>query len=168
MTATGVAPYRDDFDAFAAEVARLHLYSRQRDLVRVVREHERVAVPGGNAVGKSVAAAFVILHWLAGGRARSSWHERDGGAASTRVLWREVRRQFKQARDFFDGAAVTETEIRLGRDWFAVGFSTDTPEAMQGIHAERVLVVVDEASGVTRTSSTPSRDLLARRRSRSC
>jgi phage terminase large subunit len=142
------ARYREDPCAFVTEVLGVHLYSRQREIVEAVRDHERVACKAGNAVGKSVAAACLILAWLAGGPGSVVVSTSATDAQLRRVLWRETRKRFKQAPGFFDGAVVTETEIRLRDDWLAVGFSTDTPEAMQGIHAERLLVVVDEASGV--------------------
>jgi phage terminase large subunit len=140
--------YREDPVAFVQEVLGVHLYSRQREIIEAVRDHERVAVKSGNATGKTCSAACAILAWLAGGPGSVVVSTSATEAQLRRVLWRETRRRFKQARGFFDGAVVTETEIRLREDWYATGFSTDTPEAMQGIHAERVLVVVDEGSGV--------------------
>ena len=142
------AHYRDDPVAFVSEVLGVHLYSRQREVIEAVRDHERVACKAGNAVGKTISAACVMLAWLAGGPGSVVVSTSATEAQLRRVLWRETRRRYRAAREFFHGATVTEAEIRLRDDWLAVGFSTDTPEAMQGVHAERVLVVVDEASGV--------------------
>jgi phage terminase large subunit len=137
-----------DPEAFAADVLGLHLYARQRELVRAVLEHQRVACRAGNAVGKTWAAAFLILFWLAGGPGSVVVSTSATEAQLRRVLWREVRRLLKMTGGYFAGAAVTETEIFMEPGWFATGFSTDTPEALQGVHADRVLVVVDEGSGV--------------------
>lgn len=140
--------YRDDPVSFVADVLGVHLWSKQREIVEAVWSHERTAVKSGNAVGKSLAAAVTIPAWLAGGPGSVVVCTSATDAQLRRVLWRLTRQQFKRARGFFGGAVVGETEIRLRDDWYAVGFSTDQPEAMQGVHAERVLVVVDEASGV--------------------
>lgn len=148
MTGDPFRRYRDDPVAFVEEVLGVHPYTRQREIIEAVRDHERTAAKSGNATGKTVAAASAILAHLAGGPGSVVVSTSATEAQLRRVLWRETRRRFKQARGFFDGAVVTETEIRLRDDWYATGFSTDTPEAMQGVHAERVLVVVDEASGV--------------------
>lgn len=142
------ARYRADPVAFVEEVLGVHVYSRQREIIEAVRDHERVAVKSGNATGKTTSAGCAILAWLAGGPGSIVVSTSATEAQLRRVLWRETRRRFKQARGFFDGAVVIETEIRLRDDWYAVGFSTDQAEAMQGVHGERVLVVVDEASGV--------------------
>lgn len=142
------ARYRADPCAFVEEVLGVHFYSRQREIIEAVRDHERTAVKAGNAVGKTVAAACLILAWLAGGPGSVVVSTSATERQLKQVLWRETRRRYRAARGFFEGAVVTDTEVRLREDWFATGFSTDTAEAMQGIHAERVLVVVDEASGV--------------------
>jgi hypothetical protein len=142
------ARYRDDPVAFVSEVLGVHLYSRQREIIEAVRDHERVAVKSGNATGKTVSAACVMLAWLAGGPGSVVVSTSATEAQLRRVLWRETRRRFKQARGFFDGALLTDAEIRLREDWYATGFSTDQSEAMQSVHAPRLLVVVDEASGV--------------------
>jgi hypothetical protein len=77
------------------------------------------------------------------------------------VLWREVRRLFKEAGSYFAGAKVGEAEIFMEPGWFATGFSTDVPEALQGIHADRVLVIADEASGISEDMFEAIEGLLA-------
>jgi phage terminase large subunit len=141
--------YRSDPVSFVDEVLGVHLWSKQREIIEAVRDHERVAVKSGNATGKSTAAACAMLAHLAGGPGSIAVSTSATERQLKLVLWRETRRRFKHARGFFDGATITETEIRLRDDWFATGFSTDQPEAAQGLHAERLLVVVDEASGVS-------------------
>jgi phage terminase large subunit len=153
--------YRDDPIVFIEEVLGVHLYSRQREIVEAVRDHERVAVKSGNATGKTVSAACTMLAWLAGEPGSVIVSTSATEAQLKRVLWREVRRRFRAASGFFAGAVVTETGIHLRDDWLAVGFSTHTPEAMQGIHARRVLVVVDEASGVEEANFDAIEGLLA-------
>jgi hypothetical protein len=64
------------------------------------------------------------------------------------LLWRYVRMAHSQAK-FPLGAEPLNTSLELGPEWFAIGLSTDTPERFQGFHAERLLLIVDEASGVT-------------------
>jgi hypothetical protein len=161
VTRDRFARYRNDPVAFVTEVLGLDLYSRQREIIEAVRDHERVACKAGNAVGKTVAAACLILAWLAGGPGSVVVSTSATEAQLRRVLWRETRRRFRDARGFFAGAMVTETEIRLRDDWYATGFSTDQPEAMQGVHASRVLVVVDEASGVEEANFDAAEGLLA-------
>jgi hypothetical protein len=141
--------YAEEPLAFIDEVLGVTLYSRQREIVEAVRDHDRVAVKSGNATGKTTAAAVTMLAWLAGGPGSVVVSTSATDAQLRRVLWRETRGRFRHARGFFEGATVTDTELFVEPGWYATGFSTDTAEAFQGIHADRVLVVVDEASGVS-------------------
>ena len=63
------------------------------------------------------------------------------------LLWREIRATWEGARVPFDGKKFN-TRLEVSDDWFAIGLSTDKPERFQGHHAEHILVVVDEGSGV--------------------
>lgn len=67
------------------------------------------------------------------------------------LLWREVRSAVGTAHDtgrltLFPEPQVTKLELDAQR--FAVGHSTDRADRFQGHHADHLLLVVDEASGV--------------------
>jgi hypothetical protein len=148
MSEQPFARYRSDPAAFFEEQLRMTLYSRQLEIVEAVRDHERVAVRACNGSGKTAVAAGSILWWLGGGPGSIVVSTATTEAQVRRVLWREVAQRYKPARDLFHGATVTTSEIMLGADWFAVGLSADQTEAIQGFHGSRVLVIIDEASGV--------------------
>jgi hypothetical protein len=67
-------------------------------------------------------------------------------------FWREFRRAYKSAKKPL-GGKLLQTQYNIDEDWFAIGFSVrdgdDGMEAFQGWHAENILVIVDEASGVS-------------------
>jgi len=64
------------------------------------------------------------------------------------ILWRELRSAWTGAR-FNLGGDIKLTRIDMREDWFAIGLSTDEPERFQGLHNKYVLVIGDEASGLT-------------------
>jgi phage terminase large subunit len=47
-------------------------------------------------------------------------------------LWREIAVAFHASGGFVAGE-LTDTRLELGRDWFALGLSTDTPERFAGL-----------------------------------
>ena len=53
-----------------------------------------------------------------------------------------------QTRGYLLEGRKLNTQIDIADDWFAIGLSTDEPERFSGQHAENILVVVDEGSGV--------------------
>ena len=64
------------------------------------------------------------------------------------VLWREIAQAHRDSRGFI-GGELYGTRLEIATDWFAVGFATDRPDRFQGFHAEHLLLVVDEAAGVS-------------------
>jgi phage terminase large subunit len=126
-----------------------HPWARQHEIMLSVRDHARTAVPAGFAVGKTWTAARVAL-WFLFSFPQSlvistapTWRQVET------VLWAEIRRQHRLSRMPL-GGTVLQTQLRLADEWFALGLSTDEPARFQGFHSEHLLLVFDEASGISR------------------
>lgn len=138
---------REDPVFFCRHVLGVRPWQRQREVLRALRDHERVAVRSGHGTGKSFIAAAATLWFL-----YSYYPAKVITTAPTwnqvrQILWSEIRRLHAASRVPL-GGRVLEERIRLGDDAFAIGISTDEAERFQGFHAESVLVILDEAPGV--------------------
>jgi phage terminase large subunit len=141
--------YRDDPVAFCREVLQFEPWSKQRLVLESVRDHVRTAVRSSHGTGKSAVAARAVLWFLTvhGDKARvittaPTWNlVRD-------VLWSEIGAAHRIAGEAI-GGTMSATRLELGPRQFAVGLSTDRAERFQGHHEENLLIVVDEASGVS-------------------
>ena len=142
--------YEDDPVGFVEEGLKERLWSRQRQILESVRDNKRTAVPACHANGKSHLAARAIAWWIC-------VHPVGTAMAVTTattfrqvraILWSHVRRV--HARHGLIGH-TTQIEWRIENELVAYGFSPrDTDEtAVQGIHAPHLLVVVDEAGGIS-------------------
>ncbi len=144
--------WRLDPSAYFREALGLEPWSRQRDILNAVRDHDRIAVRSGHKVSKSTSAAGIALWWA---------HTRPkGGVILTaptgrqvkRIVWRELRRLAATARE--RGVDIPEPPLDpgTGLQWddgrFIFGFSTDNTENMGGYSGAELLFIVDEASGV--------------------
>lgn len=135
----------------------VHLWSRQRDIVESVRDHRRTAVRAGVGVGKTTAAAVVVLWFLD--------TKLDSRVVSTAmnfpqveaVLWAEIRRLWYAAvsREQAQGRPVfarepLRTRLELPDGRYAIGLSPapHRVEGFQGHHSPNILLLIDEASGV--------------------
>jgi hypothetical protein len=124
-------------------------WSKQAEILRAVREHDRVCVVSSHGPGKTATAAQVVLDFLSSGPCRiittaPTW------AQVQDLLWAEIRSAHRRSVALGLGwpKSPNLTDWRLSDDWVALGLSTDVPERFQGHHAPRLLLVVDEASGV--------------------
>ena len=123
-------------------------WSKQTEILKALRKHKRVAVRSCHGVGKTATAATAVLDFMTEGPCRvittaPTWSQVE------QLLWREIAVRHSQipgGKDAFGKMFKSSLEVRS--DWFAMGLSTDKPERFQGHHAPRMMLVVDEASGI--------------------
>mgnify|MGYP001616853863 FL=1 len=65
------------------------------------------------------------------------------------LLWREVASAYQSAK-FPLGGRLLKTQFDLAPQWFAKGQSSDRGVNIQGLHASNILVIVDEADGISK------------------
>jgi len=130
------------------------VWSRQAQILESVRDHKRTAVPAAHAPGKSHIAARAVA-WF--GSVHPAGTVQIVTTASTfrqvkAILWPHIRRVI--GRHGLPGAG-TVNQVEWSRDGEVVAFgfsAADNDEtAVQGIHATNVLIVVDEAGGISHT-----------------
>ncbi len=159
--------YGDDPAGFVRDVLGEHLWSKQQEIADSVVANRRTAVQSAHAIGKSYVASRLVAWWL------STHPPGSAFVVSTAptfqqvrgVLWREVGRAFRKGK--LPGR-VNQTEWWIGDEIVAFGrkpADTDST-AFQGIHAEYVLVILDEACGIPLELWTAAGSLAANDRSR--
>lgn len=139
---------REDPVFFATEALGAHLWSMQKDIARSVRDNRRTAVKACHGPGKTMVAA-TIVHWflrLPNSRVvttATTWPQIE------KQLWHEIARLHRNAR-YPLGGRLLKTEYHLDGDRYAIGLSTkpENQESFAGHHAENILLIFDEASGI--------------------
>ena len=134
--------------AFAQDVLGVDLWSKQREVLEALPDNRRVAVKSGNGLGKGFCAAVAVLWFL---------HHRDPAIVLStaptfrqvrHVLWRQIRRLHRPVADIL-GGKMLDTRWELADDRYAMGLSAETADQFQGFHSDNMLIVVDEAEGVS-------------------
>lgn len=128
-------------------------WPKQQEILLAIRDHRQVNVPACHASGKSFVAASAVLWWnqnFIGDKVSnicvtSAPSERQ----VRRILWKEIRAQHSKARFKLRGSPDT-LQLEISEDHFAIGFATTDydPTKFQGIHADHVFLVLDEACGI--------------------
>jgi hypothetical protein len=143
-----------DPDRWAEERLKDHLWSRQRDVLRSVRDNRKTAVKSCHDVGKSFIASRAVSWWLDTNPPGEAFVVTTAPTFKqvAAVLWREIGRahvkgslrgRVNQTEWYMRMPAGNEELVAFGRKP-----SDYDPTAFQGIHALRVLVVGDEACGL--------------------
>jgi phage terminase large subunit len=123
-------------------------WALQNDIVQAVFENPLVGVASCNAAGKSWLAARVALAFLELHpnsiviTTAPTWRQVKD------VLWREIGTAYAESKFQYGPYNPTQVGLEINKKWFAVGMSTKDREKFFGYHADWILVIVDEASGV--------------------
>lgn len=133
---------------FARDVLSVRLWDKQQQVLAALAAHRRVAVKSGNGLGKGFCAAAAVLWFL---------HCHDPAIVLStaptfrqvrHVLWRQIRRLYRPVREE-PGGSMFDTRWELAEDRYAMGLSAGSADEFQGFHSPNMLIVVDEAEGVS-------------------
>ncbi|MFM2490833.1 DEAD/DEAH box helicase family protein [Enterococcus avium] len=143
--------YYDRPVEFCEDLLHLEPDDWQRSVLNDLSEHPKVSVRSGQGVGKTALEAGAILWFLT-----CRPYSKVIATAPTMkqlydVLWAEVS---KWLNDSLIKSLLkwTKTKVSMVGDaerWFATARTATKPENMQGFHEDHMLIVVDEASGVS-------------------
>ena len=137
--------YRDDPVGFVEEVlGQPPPYEKQREILRTVAVKRRVSVVGANGSGKDWAAARTVLWWLSTRPRSIALVTGPTQRQVEQIVWRELRAAHKASRVPL-GGRLCGSQWNIADDRFAIGFSTNKADNLQGFHSPELLVVVTEA-----------------------
>lgn len=152
---------------FGADILGLNLWQKQRDILHAIGRHNRVTVRSGHGVGKTLTAAVAACWFLAEHNPALVVTTAPTFRQVKEILWAELRRLwYRTPWGQHRIGHVNQTDIRLTDNRRAFGFSTDEPQRLQGLHCENLLLIVDEAGGVSKEIFEAARGLLTSRNAR--
>jgi hypothetical protein len=144
-----MSSYRAD-PVFFVEHALGHLtWSKQRDLLRSIRDNEKTAARASHGVSKTYTAAEAAVWFL-----NCIPNSKVITTAPTfpqikMLLWSEINTIYAHSRIRLEGECLkTEIKVEDDPDHYAFGFSTDKPARAEGWHAPAILFIFDEAKGI--------------------
>ena len=150
-----IKKFRKDPNLFVSKVLGATPDKWQSEVMQAVADGNRgVSIRSGHGVGKTSCLSWLALWWIA-----SHYHAKVVITAPTSAqlhdaLLPEAKSWRKQAPDGFKEMFTIKAErIELAADPERNFISARTsraeqPDALQGVHAEHVLLIGDEASGI--------------------
>lgn len=146
--------YAADPVRWAAERGKMHIWSKQREVLESVRDHRRTVVRACHSAGKSHIAATAACWWIDSHPPGEAFILTSAPTAPQvrTILWRGINRihafsglpgRMNQVEWIMPTGDGSEEIVGIGRKP-----SEHSEGAFQGIHARYVLVILDEAQGV--------------------
>lgn len=158
--------WRRDPEAYAREALGVRLWAKQLEILKALQEHPRVAVASCHESGKTFVASVAASQWLLSAPNSIVVTTAPGGRQVQSLLGAEIGARFAQFRTRFGEDSVpppSATSWFMDREaypkWYWSGFSTSADTAQEhatrfvGFHPAkggRLLLIFDEAGGVTR------------------
>lgn len=141
--------YRADPVGFIEQVLLGFVWSKQKQICESVRDNRYTAVPACHGPGKSAIAGRIGSHWLA-------CHEPGEAFLVTSaptfqqvrgILWREINKVHAIGR--LPGRCNATQWVLDSGELIGFGRAAKDMTSFQGIHAPKVLVILDEGSGIS-------------------
>lgn len=144
--------YQKNPVAWTNDFLDARLWFRQEQIINSVWDHDLTCVKSGHGIGKSFTAASIVTNYLYN-------HPPPCVVITTaptlrqvkNILWAEINSFHLKLKEKFDLVGeMLQLELRMEHPrHYAMGMSTDNPDAFQGLHAEHMLVIFDEACGIS-------------------
>jgi hypothetical protein len=137
---------------FAKNVFGIKTWDKQEEIIAAPFKHKRTAVRGCVSSTKTFAAALATMAWLMA-------HRGDGRVFHLAPSFRQVDKNLWGYLRALDAKATAngtpigakmyqEPRMVFGPGWEYVGFNTDNPHNVHGIHGPNDLIVLDDAHGI--------------------
>ena len=143
--------YADHPVEFVEDIIGAKPDEEQAKILRSVAKNQLTTVRSGHGVGKSTVEAWVVIWFMV-----TRPFPKIPCTAPTQhqlfdILWAEVSKWLRHNKVLANELIWTKEKVYMRgypEEWFAVARTASKPDALQGFHAEDVLYIIDEASGV--------------------
>jgi len=118
--------------------------------------YDRIAIAATHSVGKTWITARIALSFLNLYKNSKVITTAPTNRQVKKLLWGEIRSAHKKAKRPL-GGRLLQTELTINDEWYAMGFSPQkeagegqeqSGSSFQGFHANYVLIIFDEATGI--------------------
>lgn len=135
-------------------VDRLELYHDR--ILSDFNTYDRIAIAATHAVGKTWITARIALAFLSLYKNSKVITTAPTNRQVKKLLWGELRSAHKKSKLPL-GGRLLQTELIINDEWFAMGFAPQKEagdgqeqqgSSFQGFHANYILIIFDEATGI--------------------
>lgn len=136
---------------FVEDIIRATPDKNQRLILDSIANNQMTSVRSGHGIGKSTVQAWAVIWFLS-----TRPFPKIPCTAPTQhqlidILWAEINKWLRSSAGLSKEIIWTKEKIHIrpySEEWFAVARTASNPDALQGFHADDVLYIIDEASGV--------------------
>jgi hypothetical protein len=137
-------------------VESLEKYQEDK-ILEPIAKYPRVSIAATHSVGKTWTMARVALWFGTVYKNSKVITTAPTGRQVKKLLWGELHSAYQESKHPLGGKLLT-TELQIGPEWYIMGFSPQkeaggegkeqSGSSFQGFHADYILIIFDEATGI--------------------
>lgn len=141
---------QEDPNWFFRNVLGTNPWPKQEKIALSVRDNVETSVKSCHGAGKTFVAASIALWFSCCFRPSIVITTAPTDRQVRTLLWKEIRVRYANAKLPLGGKLLTQS-LTWEDNWWMIGFTAPEydPERFAGFHESHILVIVDEASGVS-------------------
>lgn len=137
---------------FFENILGVELWEKEREIVESIRDNRRTTIRSCNSSGKTYTIARAALWFLYAYAPAVVINTAPTFKQVRNQFWRELHTAYNYAKVPL-GGKLKQTELEFAANWYALGIATRDGEggmeSIQGFHADNILFILDEASGIS-------------------
>lgn len=133
---------------FVEEFLGDSIWSGQEQILNSIRDHSETCARSCHGIGKTYVGSRAALWFLNSFENSIVITTAPTFRQVEKMMWREMRDAMNKSKVRLAGKMLKTPNLKVDEKWYAVGLSTRDGDAFQGFHAEHILVIADEASGI--------------------
>jgi len=140
-------------DWLAIFLPKVRLWAKQQEIMEAVAHHDAVSVRSGHGVGKSFVVACIVLWYLFSHPFSKIVSTAPTLEQSKTILWDEIRtlhKELSKKMEYCGELYEAPPGLKIEPGWWAVARNPKDSHSFLGAHKEHLLVIFDEASGISR------------------
>lgn len=134
-------------ETFIKEQLDIEIWSGMQLIIDTVWHNEYTTVRACHGISKTFVAAAIAVTFLNLFPQSIVITTAPTGRQVEKLLWKEIGAIYKKCGGHLYGHSL-QLNVKIAPDWFMMGFSTDNQTSAEGVHASRVLWILDEAKGL--------------------
>lgn len=151
LSTEAILYYADHPVEFTEDVIKAQPDSEQAKILNSLAHNQMTSCRSGHGIGKSAVEAWAVIWFMSTRPFPKIPCTAPAQHQLFDVLWAEVSKWLRNNPQLEKEFVWTKEKLYLKgypEEWFAVARTATKPDALQGFHADNVLYIIDEASGV--------------------
>lgn len=137
----------DDPEWFFDKILDVKYWRKTLEIADALKHNQRISLSGCTGSSKTYSAACIVPWWILSQENSRVITLAPGFRQVGMNIWGYIHQVIGGAHKRI-GGKLLETKWEISKEQYAIGFSSDDPNTVHGIHGKNDLIILDDAHGI--------------------